>query len=104
MEKLQYSIGEVSKILGESVTTVRYWTNYFSKWLKIPRGGRNDRKYTPDDLETMKFIRFEIRERQTHLDGVADKLKSRKVASPVEEAIARLEAIKKSLEEIRANL
>ena len=104
MEKMLYSIGEVAKILAENVTTVRYWSNYFSKWLKPTRGGRGDRKFSPEDVDTLKFIHREIRIGQMHLEGVAEKLRNRKAADPKDLVLDRLIEIKKSLEELRANL
>ena len=48
MEKLYYSIGEVASELGESVTLVRYWTNYFPQLLDPKRNARGNRYYTPE--------------------------------------------------------
>lgn len=104
MEKLFYSIGEVSKLLGENVTTIRYWSNYFSRWLKPSRGTRGDRKFTPEDIETLRFVRSAIRTEGLRLEGVVERLRNRKVKDPRREVILRLEEIERALEEIKANL
>ena len=48
MAKLLYTIGETAGLLGESTSAVRYWSNYFEKYIKpsrkkildLPPGGR----------------------------------------------------------------
>ena len=43
MDKLYYTIGEVSEILGESSSLVRFWTNSFSRYLKPKRNDKGNR-------------------------------------------------------------
>ena len=42
MEKLFYSIGEVSELLQVNTSAVRYWTNEFSKFLKPKRNAKGN--------------------------------------------------------------
>ena len=40
MAKLLYTMGEVAERLGESTSAVRYWSNYFEKFIKPSRNAR----------------------------------------------------------------
>ena len=56
MDKLFFSIGEAAQTIGESTSLVRYWTNEFDRHFKVRRSARGDRKYTAEDIETLKQI------------------------------------------------
>ena len=56
MEKLFYSISEVSEILGESVSLVRFWSNSFPRHIKPRRNAKGNRMFTADDIEALKQI------------------------------------------------
>ena len=62
MEKLYYTIGEVSEILGESASLVRFWTNSFPKVLKPKRNAKGNRLYTKDDLAALQQIHLLVKE------------------------------------------
>ena len=46
MEKLYYTIGEVSRMLGENASLIRFWSNSFSKFVKPKRNAKGNRLYT----------------------------------------------------------
>ena len=98
MSKLFYTIGETARILSENVSLVRYWSGYFEKFLKTSRTARGDRRYTPEDIETLKQIHFLVKEQGLTLDGAARQLTADK--APVEGRVKALE----SLKSIRAQL
>lgn len=98
MSKLFYTIGETAGILSENVSLVRYWSEYFAKFLKTSRTTRGDRRYTPEDIETLKQIHFLVKEQGLTLDGAARQLTADK--APVEGRVKALE----SLKSIRAQL
>ena len=98
MSKLFYTIGETAAILSENVSLVRYWSGYFEKFLKTSRTARGDRRYTPEDIETLKQIHFLVKEKGLTLDGAARQLTADK--APVEGRVKALE----SLKSIRAQL
>lgn len=98
MEKLFYSIGEVSELLGESVSLVRFWTNSFPRHLNPRRNAKGNRLYTADDIEVLRQIHFLVKERRLTLDGANKILLAEK--SGVDRSVKALE----SLKEIRAQL
>ena len=47
MAKLLYTMGEVAERLGESTSAVRYWSNYFEKFIKPARNAKGNRLKFP---------------------------------------------------------
>ena len=105
MEKLYYSIGEAANELSESVTLVRYWTNYFSGLLSPKRSARGNRFYTEDELETLRQLHYLIKDCGMTLDGAAARLKSeRKEVVTRMKVVQTLQSIRSELEEVRKSL
>lgn len=105
MEKLYYSIGEAAEYIGESTSLVRYWSNEFDKHFKLTRSSRGDRKYTAEDLETLKQIHHLVNVEGLTLEGVDRALKDRKKG--VDKDVKVLESLKKireQLEEVKKAL
>lgn len=98
MEKILYSISEVAGILGESVVTVRFWSNTFNRFLDPRRNAKGNRQYMKKDIETLKKIHYLTRDCGLSLDAVSKKLS--KGGSDED----KLLKIRKSLLEIRKNL
>ncbi len=68
IEKLFYSIGEVSEILGVPVSTVRFWENEFDI-LKPRKNKKGNRLFMPEDLRNLKIIHNLVKERGMTLSG-----------------------------------
>ncbi len=73
VEKLYYSIGEVSKILQVPVSTVRFWENEF-RILKPMKNKKGNRLFTSEDLKNLRIIHHLIREEGMTLSGAEKKL------------------------------
>ena len=105
MAKMFYTIGETAAILGENVSAVRYWSDYFCKFLKPSRTAKGNRRYTPDDIALLKQIRFLVKEKGLTLDGAAKQLASdRKSVEGRVKALESLKLIREQLVEIRQSL
>ena len=105
MEKLYYSIGETAELLGESVTLVRYWSNYFDALLPPKRNARGNRYYSPEDLETLRQLHYLIKECGMTLDGAGARYKSDKAEiSRRLKVLDTLGGIRQELEEVRKSL
>ena len=92
MEKLYYSIGEAAQAIGESTSLVRYWTNEFDRHFKVKRSSRGDRKYTAEDIDTLKQIHYLVNVKGMTLEGVDKALKENKGA--VDRSVKVLESLK----------
>lgn len=69
MDKVHYNIGDVADILGESISSVRYWTDYFSQYVRPGRNSRGYRQYSAEDIRVLKRIVFLLKERKMSLEG-----------------------------------
>lgn len=77
MEKLFYTISEVSTLLEEKDTTVRFWSNTFSKHLKLGRNNNNNRRYSPADIKVLREIKRLVRDSGLTLEAVERKLSAK---------------------------
>lgn len=105
MERLFYTIGEVADMLGENVSLVRYWSDYFSKFLKPHRNAKGNRMYTSEDIEVLRQIYYLVKGQKMTLEGTVRKMTEdrRSVESRVK-AVESLKLIREQLEEIRKTL
>ncbi|MBR3013072.1 MAG: MerR family transcriptional regulator [Bacteroidales bacterium] len=92
MDKLFFSIGEAAQTIGESTSLVRYWTNEFDRHFKVRRSSRGDRKYTAEDIETLKQIHYLVNVKGMTLEGVDKALKENK--GSVDRSVKVLESLK----------
>ena len=70
-ERKYWDIGDLSKMLNVQDSKIRFWCNYFG--LKIKRGAANKRKFTHEDVEVIKTIKFYVDEGY-HLKAIFKKL------------------------------
>ena len=98
MDKLYFSIGEAAQAIGESTSLVRYWTNEFDRHFKVSRSSRGDRKYTAEDIETLKQIHYLVNVKGMTLEGVDKALKDSKRS--VDKSVKVLESLKKIREQL----
>jgi len=73
IEKLYYTIGDVSRMLGVPVSTVRFWENEFDI-LKPMKNKKGNRMFTASDIKNLMVIHHLIREEGMTLAGVKRKL------------------------------
>ena len=105
MSKLYYSIGEVAEILGENVSLIRFWSDYFSKFIKPERNAKGNRLYRAEDVETLKQVHLLVKSSGMPLAGAASKMASeRKSGEARVKARNYLKDIRQQLVEIRESL
>lgn len=75
MQKLYYSISEVSKIVDEEPHILRYWEKEFEEINpKKNRGG--NRIYSEKDIANIKMIKSLLRDEKLSLKGAKEQLKN----------------------------
>ena len=105
IEKLYYSIGEVSRILGENTSLVRFWAQKFPDFIKPARNKKGNRLFTAQDLANFKVIYYLVKERAMTLEGAARRMKDNITGEDKRmDVISRLNGIKEKLLEISASL
>lgn len=93
-EKLFYSIEEVSQLIEEPKTTIRYWERHFKEVTpKRTPGGR--RLYTSKDIDILRRIKYLL-----HIEGLSISSARKKLhkKSNIDEIINDLMELKRILE------
>ena len=75
IEKLYYTIGEVSEMLGLNASQIRYWETEFTE-LKPRKDRKGNRLFTKEDIETIKLIHHLVKERGFTIEGAKSRLKT----------------------------
>ena len=104
IEKLYYSIGEVSEILGVPVSTVRFWENEFDA-LRPMKNKKGNRMFTSNDIKNLKIIHRLLKQEGMTLKGAKKKLTGRwEEAEYKYEITESLQKIKELLTDLRDNM
>ncbi|NLA48749.1 MAG: MerR family transcriptional regulator [Bacteroidales bacterium] len=104
VEKVYYSIGEVSEMLDVPVSTVRYWENEFDI-LKPMKNKKGNRMFTASDIRNLKMIHHLLKVEGMTLLGVKRKLTGRREETESKYEITEsLLKIKELLTELRDNM
>lgn len=104
MEKVYYSIAEVSEMLQVPPSSLRYWESEIRQ-LTPKRNDRGTRFYTKDNIETIKQIIYLRDENKLTIKGIQRRLNSDKPGVDKHQQIAeRLRKIRQELVEIRKAL
>lgn len=97
MDKLYYSISEVSQMLGISLSNLRFWEKEF-KQLKPRRNPKGTRFYTSEDVTLLKQIIYLVNDQNLTLEGARQKLHQKKdQVAKQHELVERLKKIKSEL-------
>jgi DNA-binding transcriptional MerR regulator len=104
MEKLYYSIGEVSDRVGHEPHVLRYWEQEFD--VLSPRKNRAGRRvYTDDDIEIVERIRHLLKEEKYTIEGAKQALRRGEQATdPRAQIRDELIEMRSFLEALRASL
>ena len=105
MAKMIYTMGEVADMLGENASAVRYWSNYFEKFIKPQRNAKGNRLYHPEDIETLKQIQYLLKNQGLTLEGTKQRLtEDRRTVDKRVKAIGILQGIREELVQVRKAL
>ncbi|MBS1618282.1 MAG: MerR family transcriptional regulator [Bacteroidetes bacterium] len=74
IEKLYYTIGEVSEMLGLNASQIRYWETEFGE-LRPKKDRKGNRLFTKEDIETIRLIHHLVKEKGFTIEGAKAKLK-----------------------------
>lgn len=104
IEKLFYSIGEVSEMFGVNPSLIRFWEKEFDN-IKPHKNNKGNRLFTKEAIEEVKLVYHLVKERGMTLKGAKQKIKENKGDSILElEIVTRLKSIRESLENIKNEL
>jgi DNA-binding transcriptional MerR regulator len=98
MEKLYYSIGEVSDIVGYDPHVLRYWEQEFDEL--SPRKNRAGRRvYTDDDIEIIERIRYLLKDEKYTIEGARQALRRKENRYDLQKRLRELRAFLTDLRE-----
>jgi DNA-binding transcriptional MerR regulator len=105
MAKTIYTMGEVAEMLGENTSAIRYWCNYFERFIKPQRNAKGNRLFHEEDIETLKQIKHLVKNEGLTLEGAMARMgedrrsveKRVKALNSLRDIRARLMEVKKSL-------
>ena len=100
-----YTMGEVAQMLGENPSAIRYWSNYFEKFVKPQRNAKGNRLYHPEDVETLRQIQYLLKNQGLTLEGAVQRLtEDRRSVDKRVKAIGILKGIREELIQVRSAL
>lgn len=95
--KKYYRITDVSEILEENASTLRYWESEF-KELSPKRAGSGRRLYTSQDIETLRIIKYLLRTKGMHISVAREQMRhNRQNLSKRAEAMEQLTKLREEL-------
>ncbi|MCX6185568.1 MAG: MerR family transcriptional regulator [Bacteroidetes bacterium] len=100
VEKLYFTIGEVSDMLKVSHSQIRFWEREFIQLKPIKTAG-GTRKFSNSDIDTIKLIHQLLKEQGYTIDGAKEKLKHDKDIPNKQEIINRLKTVRQFLVDIK---
>ena len=104
IEKLYYTIGEVSKMFDVNTSLIRFWEKEFDI-IKPHKNKKGNRLFTQQDIENFHLIYHLVKQKGMTLKGAAKKMKENKQDAVNNfEVVKNLEQIKDMLLELKENL
>ena len=104
IEKVFYSIGEVSEMFDLPTSTLRYWEQEFTM-LNPKRNSKGTRYYTKKDIDQIKLIHQLVKERGLTIKGAKQKIKHhREDLDQTQEVVNKLKVIRERLIRMREEL
>jgi DNA-binding transcriptional MerR regulator len=104
IEKLYYTMGEVSEMFDINASTIRYWEKHF-KHLKPKKNNKGNRQFTTKDIGDLKLIYHLLKERGLTIKGAQAKIKENKEDVTDNASIVdRLQKIRQMLSDMKEDL
>ncbi|MBO4434046.1 MAG: MerR family transcriptional regulator [Bacteroidales bacterium] len=105
MAKTIYTMGEVAEMLGENTSAVRYWCNYFERFIKPQRNAKGNRLFHDSDIETLKQIKHLVKNEGLTLEGAAARMgEDRRTVEKRVKALDSLRSIRARLMEVKKSI
>lgn len=104
IEKIYYSIGEVSEIFNVAPSLIRFWESEFDI-IQPKKNRKGNRQFTREDIENVRTIYHLVKEKGFTLQGAKEMLKhdTQAVKDKVE-MIDSLKRIRRFLSDLREKL
>lgn len=105
LTKSYYKIKDAAEFVGVPQSTLRYWEKEFPKDVNPMRNAGNIRYYTPEQIETLRMIKYLIHERGMRIESVKTELRvNRRNISRRMKILDKLTSVRSDLESLMAAL
>ena len=96
IEKIYFSIGEVSEMFQVNASLLRFWEKEFPQ-LQPRKNTRGNRMYSKKDIELFTQIHHLVREKGFTLEGAKNALKRKDEAVSKHVVVERLQLVRQKL-------
>jgi DNA-binding transcriptional MerR regulator len=104
IEKVYYTIGEVSELFEVNPSLIRFWEKEFDI-LKPGKNKKGNRLFTKKDLDNLRVIYYLVKERGYTLQGAKERIRdNREDISRDVEIIDSLTGIREFLQQLKKDL
>ena len=104
IEKLYYTMGEVTQLFDVNASQIRYYEREF-EILQPKKNKKGNRLFSPEDVENLKIIFSLVKEKGFTLQGAKDYLRTNKgEIKENQKVIDSLERLKQFLLEVKEKL
>lgn len=104
LNKLYFTISEVSDMFGVSKSLIRYWETEFT-FLKPHKNSKGDRRFTRQNIEQLQLIYHLVKEKGFTLEGAKNEIReNKKKLTTRQQLLDTLSKLKKDLEELNDSL
>ncbi len=100
LNKRYYKISEVAELLDVTIPTLRFWERQFPQ-LRPKRNEGMTRFYTPSDIETIRMVKYLLKDRGLKIEAARQQMKTNSSAViKRREAVIRLQAVRAVLKDM----
>ena len=107
VEKLYYSMGEVTEMFDVEPSLIRYWCSQFS-CLRPKRNAKGNRMFTPQDIERLKRIHHLLKEKKMTIEGAQKAMRKRNIEAEENDSdvslLEQLQSLRAMLVEMREGI
>lgn len=107
VEKLYYSMGEVTEMFDVEPSLIRYWCSQFS-CLRPKRNAKGNRMFSPQDIERLKRIHHLLKEKRMTIEGAQQAMRKRAIEAEADDSdialLEQLQSVRAMLVEMRDSI
>ena len=107
VEKLYYTMGEVTEMFDVEPSLIRYWCSQFS-CLRPKRNAKGNRMFSPQDIERLKRIPHLLKEKRMTIEGAQQAMRKRAIEAEADDSdialLEQLQSVRAMLVEMRDSI
>ena len=107
VEKLYYSMGEVTEMFDVEASLIRYWCSQFT-CLRPKRNAKGNRLFTQQDIERLKRIHHLLKEKNMTIEGAQKAMRKRNIEAEEKdsdiELLEQLQSLRAMLVDMRESI